>query len=146
MRDGATFQDREVGCPLFIVLIAVICSPIWNSFLQGIMGTVCTWIFGIGDHYIWATVCVVLSFLLLAVGGYGFLEKAQLVILGAMVVAIFVAVFYLRPDWLAINQRTVFTPIAHLSRLAIRETAPDEKSIRMGRSHGLCFRHWWTKL
>ena len=88
--------------PLFMVLIAAICIPIWMSFLQGIIGTICAWISGIGNHYVWATVCVAASFLLLALGGYGFLEKAQLVILGAMVAGIFVAVFYLRPDWLAI--------------------------------------------
>ena len=32
-------------------------------------------------------------------GGYRFLEKAQLIILAIMLPPVFVAVFYVRPDW-----------------------------------------------
>ena len=95
--------------PLFVFLIALLCSPFWSSFLQGILGTVSTWIFQVGDLHIWATVWVVASVLLLAVGGYNFLEKAQLLILGLMLVGIIVAVIYVRPDWLA-TLKGIFIP------------------------------------
>ena len=85
--------------PLFIIIVALLCSPVWNSFMQGILGSVSTWIFGVGDLHIWATVWVAVSLVLLAMGGYNFLEKTQLVILGSMLVAVFVALVYVGPDW-----------------------------------------------
>ena len=88
--------------PLFIVITALLCTPFWESFMQGILGTVSTWIFGVGDLHIWATVWVAVSLFLLAVGGYNFLEKAQLLILGSMLVAVFVALIYVSPDWLGV--------------------------------------------
>ena len=94
--------------PLFIFSIAVIFDPVWFSFLSGLLGTLCTWIFGFGDHFWWATVCVGASLVLLALGGYRFLEKAQLVMLGLMLVCIFVAVAYVRPDWLAVAKGLFF--------------------------------------
>ena len=100
--------------PLFMVAIAVCCLPIWNSFLQGILGTVSTWIFGGGDHYLWATLWVAVSLVLLALGGYRFLEKAQLVMLGLMLVCVFVAVFYVRPDWLE-AAKGLFVPFQRLA-------------------------------
>ena len=94
--------------PLFIFAIAVLFDPFWFSFLSGLLGTLCTWIFGIGDHYWWASVWVVAAVVLLAMGGYRLLEKAQLVMLGLMLVCIFVAVFYVRPDWVAAAQGLFF--------------------------------------
>ena len=88
--------------PLFMFVIAVVCYPPWYSFLSGLLGTVCAWIFGIGDHYIWATVFAGAAMLLLYSGGYDFLEKAQLLILGLMLACIAVAAVYVRPDWLAV--------------------------------------------
>lgn len=88
--------------PLFMVLLAVICWPFWTGFLGGLLGTACTWMFGIWDHYIWATVCLALILLLLALGGYNFLEKAQMLIVGITLVSILAALFYLKPDWLLV--------------------------------------------
>ena len=84
---------------LFIVAVALICGPLWLCFLEGMLGTICAWMFGFGSHYAWASVWVVAAMLLLAVGRYEFLEKAQMVILGLTVSCIFVAVFYVQPDW-----------------------------------------------
>ena len=84
---------------LFIFAVAVICVPVWFSFLEGILGTICAWMFGFWDHYIWASIWVPAALLLLAIGKYEFLEKTQMVILGLTVGCIFVAVFYVEPDW-----------------------------------------------
>ncbi len=86
---------------LFMFIIVVVCQPVWTSFLLGILGTVCAWIFGVGDLYFWATVCGAVAFVPLALGGYDFLEKAQMIILGATGICIVVAIFYVGPDWLA---------------------------------------------
>lgn len=87
--------------PLFVISIALIAIPIWNSFFQGALGTLCVWIFGFGDHYLWATVCVALAMVMLSLGGYEFLEKVQLSMLSVMLLGIFIATFYVRPDWFA---------------------------------------------
>jgi len=84
--------------PLFMVLTAVFCWPFWTSFLAGLLGTACTWTFGIGDYYWWATGCLTLIVLLLSVGGYNFLEKSLTILIGLKLAAILAALFYLRPD------------------------------------------------
>ena len=78
----------------------MITIPLTYAFLAGILGTACAWIFGIGDHYIWATVCIGLVVLLLMMGSYNFLEKGQTAILVAMLGCILITVFYLRPNWI----------------------------------------------
>jgi hypothetical protein len=70
-----------------------------SAFILGVLGTTATWITGFGDHYIWATLCCLLVSLLLVLGGYGTLEKVQIVMLLVMLSFIMVALIYLRPDW-----------------------------------------------
>ena len=84
---------------LFVVAVALVCSPLWLCFLEGILGTICVWMFGVGSHYAWATFWVLVAILFLAIGQYKFLEKVQMTILGLTVSSIFVAVFYVQPDW-----------------------------------------------
>ena len=86
---------------LFMLIIVVVCQPVWVSFLLGILGTVCVWIFGVGDLYLWATACGAVVLVLLALGTYNFLERAQMIILGVTGIGIVVALFYVGPDWLA---------------------------------------------
>ena len=88
--------------PLFVVALGFLAMPIWNSFFLGIIGTICSWILGFGSHYVWATVCVGLALVLLAIGGYNLLEKIQVSVLAIMLVCILISVFYVRPDWLAV--------------------------------------------
>ena len=88
--------------PLFMFLTALVCYPPWFSFAAGLLGTACTWMFGFGTHYVWATVFVGAAVILLAIRSYNFFEKAQMLILALKVGCIIVAVFYLRPDWLAV--------------------------------------------
>jgi natural resistance-associated macrophage protein len=88
--------------PLFMFTIFMIGNPAGYSFVAGVLGTACVWIFGVGDLYLWATVFVGVALLFLTLGGYGFLEKAQLCILSIKVGCIVVAVFFLHPDWLKV--------------------------------------------
>ncbi len=98
---------------LFLLLCAVFTMPLTYAFLLGILGTACSWIFTVGDYYFWASICVAAAVVLLLVGGYGFLEKAQTVILGVMLGCILIAVFYLRPDWIAIAKGLVPQPLSY---------------------------------
>ena len=56
---------------------------------------------GVADHCFWATTWALVAIALLWRGGYHFLEKAQILILAIMLLAVFVAVFFVQPDWLA---------------------------------------------
>ncbi|MCY3757550.1 MAG: hypothetical protein OXG96_07480 [Acidobacteria bacterium] len=80
--------------PLAIVAVAVLCLPLWYSWLSGILGTHSAQISGYADHCFWATLWVMVALALLWRGGYRFLEKAQLLILAIMLLAVLVAVFY----------------------------------------------------
>ena len=112
--------------PLFMIVIAIPCYPIWFSFLAGILGTACTWMFGFGTHYVWATIWLVVATLLLLLGTYDFLEKTQLVILGLMVGCMAIAVLYVQPDWLAVIKGFVVPQGLSYPQWAI-ETVPQLK-------------------
>jgi len=86
---------------LAICLIVVMCLPLWMSFLQGILGDHCATVVGQWDRSSWATFWTAICFVLLMIGGYNFLEKSQIVILALMLLAVFVSVFWVQPDWLA---------------------------------------------
>jgi hypothetical protein len=94
--------------PLFMFAIFMIGNPAGYSFVAGVLGTACVWIFNTGNHYVWATVFVGVALVFLTIGGYRFLEKAQLLILSLKVGCILVAVFYLRPDWAAAAYGALF--------------------------------------
>ena len=89
---------------VFMIAVGIVCGPLWLGFLEGVLGTICTWIFGVGSLHAWASLWVAVVLLLLAVGGYRFLEKTQMVILGLTVSCILVAVFHVRPDWWQVLQ------------------------------------------
>ena len=96
---------------LFLLLCLVFTIPLTFAFLLGILGTACTWVFGIGNYYFWASLSAVIAAGLLVFGGYEFLEKAQIGILGVMVGTILIAVFYLQPDWTEILRGLVPQPL-----------------------------------
>ena len=84
---------------LFLFSIYIIYSPFAAFFMQGLLGSISASIFPGGDLYTWATIWVVASLILLAIGKYAFLERAQMLILGSMLACTFVAVVFVQPDW-----------------------------------------------
>ncbi len=101
--------------PLFMWVIALISFPIWNSFLAGVLGTACKWVFGpqqffMGhDTYGWASVSLILAMVALLIGNYRVLEIAQVVLVILMMACMVVAVVMLRPDpWKIIDG--IFVP------------------------------------
>jgi len=101
--------------PLFMFTIGLVCFPIWNSFLAGVLGTACTWMFGKqplfagNDTYCWATIALVLAMIVMLSGNYRRLESLQTGLVLIMLVCIVVAVFMLRPNILEILPGT-FVP------------------------------------
>ena len=101
--------------PLFMCVIGLISFPIWNSFLSGVLGTACKWVFGpqeafMGhDTYCWASLALVLAMIVLLIGNYRTLEFVQVALIFMMVVCMVLAVIVLRPDlWLIV--KGVFVP------------------------------------
>jgi hypothetical protein len=90
--------------PLFMFLVAIICFPFWTSFILGLLGTICTWIFGFGDLYFWATASTCVVVVLWIAGSYQILEKAQVVTVLIMLICILIAMFYVRPNWFAVAE------------------------------------------
>jgi Mn2+/Fe2+ NRAMP family transporter len=99
--------------PLFMFAIFAFTIPLWYSFLAGLTGLTCAWIFGMGNHYMWATAFVAVAVLLLIVGNYDFLERVQTGILAVKVGCILVAVFYVGPEWLAVAKGLVPRPLEY---------------------------------
>ena len=88
--------------PLLMILLCVPFFPIWLSFIAGIFGNACTWIFGIGNLYIWGIIGLSMALILLILGSYKILEYFQTMILSLMVASIIVSVIYTQPDWVAV--------------------------------------------
>ena len=87
--------------PLLMFILVAPFFPVWISFIAGVLGTACTWIFGVGNLYLWASIAILVVTFLLFMGTYDILEKVQTLILGAMLICVIIAVLYVRPDWWA---------------------------------------------
>ena len=87
---------------MFIFVLAVVYYPLMYGFLAGVLGTIWVWIVGLDNPNAWATVWIGVAFVLLLTGSYRFLEKAQTVIVGLLVLYILFAVFHVQRDWGAV--------------------------------------------
>ncbi len=93
--------------PLFMFVIALISFPVWYSFLSGVLGTACKWIFGEGlipgdhDTHVWASIALVLAMIIMMSGNYEKLEFVQIGLVLIMVVCMVLAVIVLQPDIVA---------------------------------------------
>ncbi len=89
---------------IFVLAIALAFYPLVYAFLGGVLGEICTSIFGeIGGYsdFYWALIGMSLAMLLLLFKGYRFLETLQILILGLLIIGILFAVLHCNPDWTA---------------------------------------------
>lgn len=95
--------------PFTIGALSLFCFPFWQAALPLVLGQFLNWIFGVDGSdsqllllaRVWASIAIITSILLIWFNTYGFLEKAQLLIVGLLLGCIFAAVAASRPDWLA---------------------------------------------
>jgi len=95
--------------PITIGVLSLLCFPFWQAGLPLILGNVLNWIFAIQGRpeqvllhaRLWGTAAIVVAVGLTLLRGYGFLEKAQTLIVGVLIGCLMVAVVAARPDWLA---------------------------------------------
>ncbi|GAB3523611.1 Nramp family divalent metal transporter [Arthrobacter monumenti] len=97
-RWATVFPGPKGWFPLVFGLASILVVPSWVSGLGLAIGD----LIGsatIGNGQVWATVLIVVSFVLAWVGGYKFLEKAQTLIVSFMLLAVAISVIVLQPDW-----------------------------------------------
>lgn len=92
--------------PIMLLIMAMVCLPIWISFHAGVIGNLTSWVTGTGRlagggmDYVWGAVILIAVLLLSATGGYSVLERVQLVVVGGLVCCAMLTLFLYRPDWL----------------------------------------------
>jgi Mn2+/Fe2+ NRAMP family transporter len=111
LRTWSHFPGPRGWFPFLMAVLSIMCFPFWMSFLPSLLGTLCHWMFKFGDHLVWGTIWVIVGIALTVMGGYGILEKVQLVIVGLLIVAIIFSVFYFGPDWGAVATGAVIPRI-----------------------------------
>ena len=111
LRTWSHFPGPRGWFPFLMAVLSIMCFPFWMSFLPSLLGTLCHWMFKFGDHLVWGTIWVIVGIVLTVMGGYGILEKVQLVIVGLLIVAIIFSVFYFGPDWGAVATGAVIPRI-----------------------------------
>lgn len=98
---------------LVLLLIAAVAIPIWVSFHSGVLGNLTAWVTGTrgmlggGIDYLWGAAILAGVVAITATRGYATLERVQLVIVGAMLLAAGATLILYRPDWLALLKGAV---------------------------------------
>ena len=93
--------------PAVMFVFALICFPIWVSFHASVLGDLLAGLtrtkelFNGASIHMWGGLSLVAIFVLAMNGGYVALEKAQVIIVTMMLLAVTVALFLLWPDWSA---------------------------------------------
>ncbi len=85
--------------PLLFFVPAVICFPIWIGFHSGVIGTLVLDVGGV-DKHAGGTIVLLLVLAAVFLGGYRYLERAQLVIVTTMLVCVAVSAVLMSPDWI----------------------------------------------
>ena len=108
MESWAYLPGPRSWCPLLIGILSLACFPFWLSGLPKMLGQITNWITGLQKYEgaqtierTWATFYIAVAVTVTLLQTYGFLEKAQTVILVILLVSILAAVFASKPDWLA---------------------------------------------
>lgn len=90
-----------------LTIISIICFPLWLSGLPKMLGSLMVWIFEMdsdtlwGDPRVWGTLIVIVAVSLTFIQSYKALEITQTFIVSLLLACILVAVFAIKPDWLA---------------------------------------------
>jgi glycerol uptake facilitator-like aquaporin len=92
--------------PIMLLLMAMVCLPIWISFHSGVLGNLTSWITGTrgyfhgGIDYVWGAGILTAVLILSATGGYAVLERVQLLVVAALVFCAGLTIILYNPDWL----------------------------------------------
>ena len=102
--------------PLMLLLMICFAQPIWMSFHSSTLGNFVALLTGTTDslnggaQFVWAVLLVCLTVALSFSGGYNFMERIQIVVVSALMVAAIVSLVMYKPDYVALVQGFV-TPV-----------------------------------
>jgi Mn2+/Fe2+ NRAMP family transporter len=112
--------------PIMLLLVAVVCMPIWISFHSGVLGNLTAWVTNTrqlyhgGIDYILGAGILASVLILAATGGYSVLERVQTFVVLAMVACAGLTLVLYRPDWLQLLFGIVPQPLEYPPWLADR--------------------------
>jgi len=92
--------------PIMLLLMAMVCLPVWIGFHSTVLGNLTSWITGTqnvlhgGMDYVWGTVILIAVLILSASGGYSILERVQLFLVAALVFCAGLTLVLYNPSWL----------------------------------------------
>lgn len=92
--------------PIMLLLMSIVCLPVWMTFHSSVMGNLLSWVTGTrdwydgGGDYLWGAAMLTSVIILSATGGYEVLEKTQTFVVLAMVACACLTLFLYQPDWL----------------------------------------------
>lgn len=92
--------------PLMFALVAVFAFPIWVGFHAGTVGTLLATLtrsegaFGGGSHFVWGMASLLVMLALSWTGGYGRLERIQMILVLIMLLSISYSLLIIRPHWM----------------------------------------------
>ncbi|HUY90203.1 MAG TPA: Nramp family divalent metal transporter [Pirellulales bacterium] len=92
--------------PIMLLMMSVVCMPIWISFHSGVLGNLTSWVTGTRDvlnggmDYVWGAGILLAALALSATGGYSVLERVQMGVVFALVFCAGLTLILYQPDWL----------------------------------------------
>lgn len=102
---------------LMLLIMSIVCVPIWIAFHAGVIGNLTSWITGTrqllggGMDYVWGTLILLAVLTLVFVGGYSVLERVQMFIVGALMLSALVTLLLYNPDWIVMLTGVVPKPL-----------------------------------
>jgi hypothetical protein len=87
--------------PLLLGALSIAAFPSWAGGLSVALGDLMSQVTAVGSGPLWATGLLVVAGGLAWIGGYAWMERAQILLIVFMLIAIVIGTFVAAPDWLA---------------------------------------------
>jgi len=113
------FPGPRGWMPIMLLVMSIVCVPIWIAFHSGVIGNLTSWITGTrellngGMDYVWGIMILIGVLALVFVGGYSVLERVQMFIVGALMLSALVTLLLYNPDWVAMLIGVVPKPLTY---------------------------------
>jgi len=101
------FPGPRGWLPLMLLIMSILCVPVWIAFHAGVIGNLTSWVTGTehvmdgGVDYLWGACWLTVVLTLVIAGGYSLLERVQLFIVTALLSCALITLLLYRPDWVA---------------------------------------------
>ncbi|MDG2383695.1 MAG: Nramp family divalent metal transporter [Pirellulaceae bacterium] len=121
--------------PAVMFVFAALCIPIWVSFHASVLGDLFAGLTGTkqilngATVHLWGMAILAGVVGLAFTGGYAALERVQLLVISAMMIAVTVVVVLLKPDWLEMLSGAFFPRSLHYPNWLVEDPGPAAQAI-----------------